>query len=81
MKKPGTYLSYLSSLLLAACSAAPHKVPEDVPAWRKNVSFAEASHVGWQRSTETFGEDFRWRVGDSSLFALTRHNRGDVDSR
>ncbi len=68
-------------LALGACAAAPGKVPEDVPVWRKDVQLAEASQVGWKRQNKAFGKDFRWRVGDRVLYALTRHNQGDVEQR
>ena len=80
MNLPAT-IAGISLCLLTACSAAPQAVPDDVPAWRKDVSFAEASQVGWQRVDETFGRGFHWRVGDSSLYALTRYDRGDVERR
>lgn len=71
----------LPGFLLAACSAAPLAVPDDVPVWRQGVELAEASHVGWNQQNEPFGKDFRWRVGDRVLYALTRDNQGDVQKR
>ena len=71
----------LPGILLAACSAAPLAVPDDVPVWRQGVELAEPSHVGWNQQNEPFGKDFRWRVGDRVLYALTRDNQGDIQKR